>query len=195
MGFIQIPPQFTDEEKMLQQKYQTLNKKKKQLSQLKKSKVEKPDLINKVPLKKAGASKQDAKEVAKRLLKSGVIQVPKPLEKEKQDQGFKRAKSLMRKRVGIDRPAPFKPFSPPSSASDGDYKKGDSSREPKSDPRLSPPPQSSKSSPTNTSSTGGHSTGSATPHSWNSIAATYYRRSAPQKDDQDQREMISYDDL
>ena len=60
----------------------------------------------------AESSKQDAKEVAKRLLKSGAIKVAKPPDKEREGLGFKRSKSLARKRIGADKPAGFKPFQP-----------------------------------------------------------------------------------
>lgn len=56
-----------------------------------------------------GSSKQDAKEVAKKLLKSGAIPAIKPPEKEKQ--GFKRSISLQRKKMEQAEKPKYQPFS------------------------------------------------------------------------------------
>ena len=53
--------------------------------------------------------KQDAKEVAKKLLKQGTIILNK-LDKDKKDAGFRKPKAAERKRIGADKPAGFKPF-------------------------------------------------------------------------------------
>ena len=143
MTFLQFPPQLTEEEQLLQQKYQKLKRKvtiktissqcvevfrfpvrqKKQVQSLKAPKVE--PAPPPPPVKRGNAAcsgdlshmlwltgidvgpKADAKEVAKKLLKSGAISAIKV--PEKKDAGF------MRKRVSldrsIDRPGGYQPFS------------------------------------------------------------------------------------
>ncbi len=63
-------------------------------------------------IKRCSESGTDAKEVAKKLLKSGKIHAIKgPDSKERQDSGFKRSKALERKRcVGADKPGGYQPF-------------------------------------------------------------------------------------
>jgi negative elongation factor E len=94
MVYIHFPSNLTEEELMLQTKYQKLKKKKKAIQALKtpKNDSEKP-LISKRP-----ADARDAREVARKLLKSGSIQpIQKP--QTKQDQtSFKRPKGQERKR-------------------------------------------------------------------------------------------------
>uniref|UniRef100_A0A1L8DSL7 Negative elongation factor E n=1 Tax=Nyssomyia neivai TaxID=330878 RepID=A0A1L8DSL7_9DIPT len=110
MVYIHFPSNLTEEELMLQTKYQKLKKKKKALQALKtpKQEPEKP-LIPKRP-----ADARDAREVARKLIKSGAIQaITKP--KDKQDQiSFKRPKGQERKRVLPESPvnvASYQPFS------------------------------------------------------------------------------------
>uniref|UniRef100_A0A6B2EEW7 Negative elongation factor E n=1 Tax=Phlebotomus kandelakii TaxID=1109342 RepID=A0A6B2EEW7_9DIPT len=110
MVYIHFPSNLTEEELMLQTKYQKLKKKKKALHALKtpKQEPEKP-LIPKRP-----ADARDAREVARKLIKSGAIQaIPKP--QSKQDQvSFKRPKGQERKRVLPESPAnvaSYQPFS------------------------------------------------------------------------------------
>ncbi|XP_015786707.1 negative elongation factor E [Tetranychus urticae] len=184
MVFIQLPSQLSDEEKALQQKYAKLKRKKKLLFQHKTPKVEKPEITTQTVLKRAAeSSKQDAKEVAKRLLKAGAIKLAKPPDKEREGQGFKRSKSLARKKIGADKPAGFKPFQP------------DPERETLPSTGFSMAPKSSSSgygnssSPTSSAGSGGPSS------SWGMIAASYNRRGEPSNDSQDQREIVSYDDL
>ncbi|XP_076313943.1 negative elongation factor E isoform X2 [Tachypleus tridentatus] len=94
MVYLHFPSQFTEEEEMLQKKYQKLKRKKKALLQLKTPKQEPPAVQN--PVKCTPEVKKDAKEVAKKLLKSGAIQAIKVENKERQ--GFKRSKASERKR-------------------------------------------------------------------------------------------------
>ena len=63
-------------------------------------------------LKRSSESGTDAKEVAKKLLKSGKIHAIKgPDTKDRQESGFKRSKALERKRcVGADKPGGYQPF-------------------------------------------------------------------------------------
>ncbi|XP_055688562.1 negative elongation factor E [Lutzomyia longipalpis] len=110
MVYIHFPSNLTEEELMLQTKYQKLKKKKKALQALKtpKQEPEKP-LIPKRP-----ADARDAREVARKLIKSGAIQaIQKP--QSKQDQvSFKRPKGQERKRVLPESPATvatYQPFS------------------------------------------------------------------------------------
>lgn len=93
---------------MLQAKYQKLKKKKKALQALKAPKPE-PE---KTPMLKRPAEARDAREVAKKLLKSGAISaIPKPTEK-LVSAGFKRSRGLERKLSSSDRaPSGFQPFS------------------------------------------------------------------------------------
>lgn len=91
MVYIHFPSNLTEEEQMLQNKYQKLKKKKKALQLLK---APKPEPEKQPPLKRPTEAK-DAKEVAKKLLKSGAISAIRVESKEKQ--GFKRSKNLERK--------------------------------------------------------------------------------------------------
>ncbi|XP_055702760.1 negative elongation factor E [Phlebotomus papatasi] len=118
MVYIHFPSNLTEEELMLQTKYQKLKKKKKALQALKtpKQEPEKP-LIPKRP-----ADARDAREVARKLIKSGAIQaIPKP--QSKQDQvSFKRPKGQERKRVmpeSTANVASYQPFSATQSTEPG----------------------------------------------------------------------------
>lgn len=110
---LHFPSKLTDEEEMLQAKYAKLRRKKKQLQDVTKPKQE-PE-HNKI---KKHCEAKDAKEVAKKLLKTGAIQaIKKSLEKEKAKVdknigGFKRSKGLERKLNGMDRAmSSYQPFS------------------------------------------------------------------------------------
>lgn len=73
MVYIHIPDILTEEENMLMAKYAKLKKKKKQVQALKiKPEVEKPSILLKRP-----KDARDAKEVARKLIKSGNINIPK----------------------------------------------------------------------------------------------------------------------
>ncbi|XP_058838884.1 negative elongation factor E isoform X2 [Topomyia yanbarensis] len=93
MVYIHFPSNLTEEELMLQAKYAKLKKKKKALQALKAPKQEpEKNLIPKRP-----ADARDAREVARKLLKSGAIQaIQKP--QLKQESSFKRPKGQERKR-------------------------------------------------------------------------------------------------
>nr|CAG4642104.1 EOG090X0F8Z [Eurycercus lamellatus] len=108
MVYLHFPSNLTEEELMLQAKYQKLKKKKKALQALKAPKPE-PE---KTPALKRPAEARDAREVAKKLLKSGAISaIPKPCEKT-ETAGFKRSRGLERKLSSSDRaPSGFQPFS------------------------------------------------------------------------------------
>nr|SVE74492.1 EOG090X0F8Z [Daphnia barbata] len=108
MVYLHFPSNLTEEELMLQTKYQKLKKKKKALQALKAPKPE-PE---KAPALKRPAEARDAREVAKKLLKSGAISaIPKPCEKT-ETTGFKRSRGLERKLSSSDRaPTGFQPFS------------------------------------------------------------------------------------
>ncbi|KAH9397799.1 Serine/threonine-protein kinase N2 [Tyrophagus putrescentiae] len=113
MVYLQLPSQLTEEEQTLQRKYQKLKRKRKLLQQ---HKTPKPEPVVAAPIIKAktesGAT--DAKEVAKKLLKSGkihAIKAPENRQKERQDSGFKRSKAHERKRcTGTDKPGGYLPF-------------------------------------------------------------------------------------
>ncbi|KAH7642609.1 negative elongation factor E [Dermatophagoides farinae] len=109
MTLVQLPSKLTEEEQALQRKYQKLKRKKKLLQQLKTPKQEQPAIQ---PVKRTPDSGTDAKEVAKKLLKSGKIQAIKaPDNKDRQDSGFKRSKAHERKRcTGTDKPGGYLPF-------------------------------------------------------------------------------------
>ncbi|XP_055627227.1 negative elongation factor E [Toxorhynchites rutilus septentrionalis] len=93
MVYIHFPSNLTEEELMLQAKYAKLKKKKKALQALKAPKQEpEKNLIPKRP-----ADARDAREVARKLLKSGAIQaIQKP--QIKQEGCFKRPKGQEKKR-------------------------------------------------------------------------------------------------
>jgi len=110
---LHFPTKLTEEEEALQAKYAKLRRKKKQLQDVNKPKQE-PE---KNSLKRPQEAK-DAKEVAKKLIKTGAIKaIKKTLEKEKvKDEksisGFKRSQGLERKLSGMDRAmSSYQPFS------------------------------------------------------------------------------------
>ncbi|KAF7278480.1 negative elongation factor E [Rhynchophorus ferrugineus] len=106
MVYIHFPANFTEEELMLQTKYAKLKKKKKAHIALKAPKPE-PE---KPVLPKRPAEARDAKEVAKKLLKSGAI--PAIAKKQKQpEQGFKRPRGLERKLISDRAVSSYQPFS------------------------------------------------------------------------------------
>ena len=127
---LHFPSKLTDEEEALQLKYAKLRRKKKQLQEVNKPKQE-PEQ-NKVGLHsimverysitfikmKRPAEAKDAKEVAKKLLKTGAMKaIKKSLEKEKSKDEktigtFKRSKGFERKLNGMDRAmSSYQPFS------------------------------------------------------------------------------------
>lgn len=92
MVFINLPPNLTEEEEILRQKYAFLRKKRKQLQALKTVKPEREPVKEK-PVKRSSESAEDAKEQAKKLVKSGAIK----LSDRKEKQGFKRSRNLEKK--------------------------------------------------------------------------------------------------
>jgi len=123
MGFMTFPTHLTEEEKLLQHKYQKLKRKRKQIQELKNPKTEvvpTPPVIipsvKRVSLTDKDTPKADAKEVAKKLLKSGAIAAIKV--PEKKDAGFVRKRTVS-DRVG-DRPGGYKPFSHSTSVDGSD---------------------------------------------------------------------------
>ncbi|KAG5671688.1 hypothetical protein PVAND_001873 [Polypedilum vanderplanki] len=104
MVYIHIPEQLTEEENLLIAKYAKLKKKKKQVQALKvKPEVEKPALVK---LKRP----QDAKEIAKKLVKSGNINIPKT--EAQSEIKFKRPNiSQERKKVQSMEATSYHPFS------------------------------------------------------------------------------------
>jgi len=111
---LHFPTKLTEEEEALQQKFAKLRRKKKQLQEVNKPKQE-PEQ-NKL---KRPAEAKDAKEVAKKLLKTGAIKaIQKSLHKEKSKEekinaaGFKRSMGFERKLNGMDRAlSNYQPFS------------------------------------------------------------------------------------
>jgi len=110
---LHFPSKLTDEEEALQLKYAKLRRKKKQLQEVNKPKQE-PEK-NKL---KRPAEAKDAKEVAKKLLKTGAMKaIKKSLEKEKSKEEktigvFKRSMGFERKLNGMDRAmSSYQPFS------------------------------------------------------------------------------------
>ncbi|KAK9891429.1 hypothetical protein WA026_014666 [Henosepilachna vigintioctopunctata] len=105
MVYLHFPANFTEEELMLQAKYQKLKKKKKALQALKAPKPE-PE---KPTIPKRPAEARDAREVAKKLLKSGAIHAIQKQPKQP-EQGFKRPRGLERKLLN-DKVSGYQPFS------------------------------------------------------------------------------------
>ncbi|XP_031641020.1 negative elongation factor E [Contarinia nasturtii] len=108
MVYITFPTNHTEEEQMLQAKYQKLKKKKKALQAHKAPKQE----TEKQLIPKRAVDARDAREVARKLFKSGAIPaIQKP--QMKQDQmSFKRPKGQERKRVVPEsNVASYQPFS------------------------------------------------------------------------------------
>ena len=110
---LHFPNKLTEEEEALQSKYAKLRRKKKQLQDVNKPKQE-PEQ-NKL---KRPSEAKDAKEVAKKLLKTGAMKAIKnSLQKEKNKDektigGFKRSKGFERKLNGMDRAmSSYQPFS------------------------------------------------------------------------------------
>ncbi|XP_034951198.1 negative elongation factor E [Chelonus insularis] len=92
MVYLHFPSNLTEEELMLQTKYNKLKRKKKALQDLKTPKPE-PERMPQAPKRPTEA--RDAREVAKKLIKSGVITAPKT--PKRPEQSFKRPRGLERK--------------------------------------------------------------------------------------------------
>lgn len=106
MVYIHFPANSTEEELMLQAKYQKLKKKKKALQALKAPKPE-PE---KPVIPKRPAEARDAREVAKKLIKSGAISAILKQEK-RPEQAFKRPRGLERKLISEKIVSGYQPFS------------------------------------------------------------------------------------
>lgn len=89
MVYLHFPSNLTEEELMLQAKYQKLKKKKKALQALKAPKQE-PE---KPVLPKRPTEARDAREIARKLIKSGAIQAIKTPPTQPQNATFKRPRA------------------------------------------------------------------------------------------------------
>lgn len=120
---LHFPSSLTEEEQMLQRKYAQLRKKKKQLAAIKSNTEEErkeranSELEMMKKKNKPIPEAKDAKEVAKKLIRSGAIAaIKKAVEKEakakaEKSTGFKRSQGLERKLTGLDARAGYQPFS------------------------------------------------------------------------------------
>ncbi|XP_057378578.1 negative elongation factor E-like [Daphnia carinata] len=181
MVYLHFPSNLTEEELMLQTKYQKLKKKKKALQALKAPKPE-PE---KTPALKRPAEARDAREVAKKLLKSGAISaIPKPCEKT-ETTGFKRSRGLERKLSSSDRaPSGFQPFSASqgSMVTNEDHVIQEASRTKSKVPNLyenfissrETDPEASVTSPTTLKETSGSPTLSPLKHQKPTVGHTVY---------------------
>lgn len=94
MVYLHIPANFTEEEMMLQAKYEKLKRKKKALQNLKAPRQE-PERTT--PIKRPQMEARDAREIAKKLIKSGAIAAIQKAPKRDEQAGFKRPRGLERK--------------------------------------------------------------------------------------------------
>ncbi|XP_015127214.1 negative elongation factor E [Diachasma alloeum] len=107
MVYLHFPSNLTEEELMLQAKYNKLKRKKKALQDLKTPKPE-PERMPQAPKRPTEA--RDAREVAKKLIKSGVITAPKT--PKRPEQSFKRPRGLERKLNSTEKTVcSYQPFS------------------------------------------------------------------------------------
>ncbi|XP_039287139.1 negative elongation factor E [Nilaparvata lugens] len=110
MVYLHFPNHHTEEELMLQAKYHKLKRKKKALQALKSPRVETertPTALSKRPIEA-----RDAREVAKKLIKSGAIPAIAKTPKRPEQAGFKRPRGLEKKLSGSERMVSgFQPFS------------------------------------------------------------------------------------
>ncbi|KAF2355045.1 hypothetical protein FHG87_014201 [Trinorchestia longiramus] len=108
MVYLHFPSNLTEEEQMLQTKYQKLSRKRKALQQLR---TPKPD-VEQSPSNKRPMEAKDAKEMAKKLIKSGAIRVPEKQHSNNERTTFKRSMGLERKLSAADKaPSGYQPFS------------------------------------------------------------------------------------
>ncbi|KAL6422938.1 hypothetical protein ACFW04_010442 [Cataglyphis niger] len=107
MVYLHFPSNLTEEELMLQAKYNKLKRKKKALQDLKAPKQE----VERIPqVLKRPTEARDAREVAKKLIKSGVITAPKI--PKRPEQTFKRSRGLERKLNSTEKTiSSYQPFS------------------------------------------------------------------------------------
>ncbi|KAJ8674010.1 hypothetical protein QAD02_005272 [Eretmocerus hayati] len=114
MVYLHFPSNLTEEELMLQAKYNKLKRKKKALQDLKAPKTE-PERVPQAPKRPTEA--RDAREVAKKLIKSGVITAPKT--PKRSEQAFKRPRGLERKLNSTEKAvSSYQPFQASQSEED-----------------------------------------------------------------------------
>ncbi|XP_043492941.1 negative elongation factor E [Polistes fuscatus] len=107
MVYLHFTSNLTEEESMLQMKYGKLKRKKKALQDLKAPKQE-TERVPQAPKRPTEA--RDAREVAKKLIKSGVITAPKT--PKRPEQSFKRPRGLERKLNSTEKTvSSYQPFS------------------------------------------------------------------------------------
>lgn len=104
MVFITLPPNLTEEEEMLQQKFAKLKKKRKALAALKTPKLEKQESVSE-SVKRPAEAAADATEQAKKLIKLGAIKVEPDRREQQTFKRTKRQKDMEKQSVG------FQPFS------------------------------------------------------------------------------------
>ncbi|XP_012257272.1 negative elongation factor E [Athalia rosae] len=108
MVYLHFPSNLTEEELMLQAKYNKLKRKKKALQALKTPKPE-PERALQIPKRPTEA--RDAREIAKKLIKSGVITAITKTPK-RPEQSFKRPRGLERKLNSTEKAvSSYQPFS------------------------------------------------------------------------------------
>ncbi|KAJ0181894.1 hypothetical protein K1T71_002616 [Dendrolimus kikuchii] len=112
MVYLHFPSNLTEEELMLQAKYQKLKKKKKALQALKAPKQE-PE---KPVLPKRPTEARDAREIARKLIKSGAIQAIKSPPPQPQNASFKRPRAGRERKLSgsagaVGGVASYQPFS------------------------------------------------------------------------------------
>ncbi|XP_037301593.1 LOW QUALITY PROTEIN: negative elongation factor E-like [Manduca sexta] len=112
MVYLHFPSNLTEEELMLQAKYQKLKKKKKALQALKAPKQEPEKPI----LPKRPTEARDAREIARKLIKSGAIQAIKSPPPQPQNATFKRPRAGRERKLsgsagGAGGVASYQPFS------------------------------------------------------------------------------------
>ncbi|BES98918.1 negative elongation factor [Nesidiocoris tenuis] len=107
MVYLHLPPNFSEEEIMLQNKYEKLKRKKKALQSLKAPRQE-PERTT--PVKRPQIEGRDAREYAKKLIRSGAIPAIKKAPKREELSGFKRPRGLER-RLERNTVSGYQPFS------------------------------------------------------------------------------------
>lgn len=115
MVFITLPPNLTEEEELLQQKFAKLKKKKKALAALKTPKLEKQESVSE-SVKRPAEAAADATEQAKKLIKLGAIKVEPDRREQQTFKRTKRQKDVDKQSVG------FQPFSQSGSGDDTDLR-------------------------------------------------------------------------
>ncbi|KAH8322038.1 negative elongation factor E [Drosophila kikkawai] len=107
MVYIHFPSNLTEEEQMLQAKYQKLKKKKKALQA---HKAPKPEPESSMTLKRP-TDARDAREVARKLIKSGAIPAIQKQQTKQDQTSFKRPKGQERAKRSTSETSSYQPFS------------------------------------------------------------------------------------